>query len=88
MPPPNASAPLPRLLFAATEIVPALIVVPPWYVLTPVRVSVPLPALVMPPPPEIPVPKVTLLPLVSKVPPPLPIGSSRGEMSIVLPAAH
>ena len=48
----------------------------------------PGPALVSAPVPVIAEASVTLLPLVSKVPPPAPSAVRRGEMSVLVPAAH
>src|SRR5262249_18918781 len=72
VPPPNASPLLaaPKLASVVTASVPALIAVPPVYVLTPLSVNVPAPLLVTPPMPPIVPPSVALLPLVSKAPPP------------------
>src|SRR5262245_47244361 len=79
-PPPKARPPelLPRLLSAETATVPALIVVPPEYVLVPDRVIVPLPILVRPPAPEITPEKVVLVLL--------PPAVSVAEPSVTLPA--
>ncbi len=54
-PPPKVSCPdaSPRLPSLSTTIFPALMVVPPEYVLAPERVSAPVPAFVIPPVPDI-----------------------------------
>ncbi len=53
VPPFSVSAPVPSALSAAIEMVPALIVVTPEYVLAPESLRVPVPVLVKAPAPEI-----------------------------------